>query len=60
MTGPRENSGLREVRERLNPGLGYFYTLGRTLARRRTAYQEVELAESSADKPGEKTATCNF
>lgn len=38
--------GTREIRERLNPGLGFFYSAGRTLARTRTRYQEVELVET--------------
>ncbi len=46
----REGAGdgqvAREVRERLNPGSGFFYALGRTLARVRTRYQEIELDES--------------
>ncbi|HSV56964.1 MAG TPA: polyamine aminopropyltransferase, partial [Magnetospirillaceae bacterium] len=36
----------REIRESLSPGLGYFYEAGKTLARARTAYQDIELVET--------------
>lgn len=36
----------REIRERLNPDMGFFYSAVRTLARARTRYQDVELVET--------------
>ncbi len=36
----------REIRERLNPGMGFFYSAGRTLARTRTEFQDLELVET--------------
>lgn len=45
--GSREQGASgREIREHLNPRCGYFYTVGRTLARRETAYQRIELVET--------------
>lgn len=52
MTGAAESRGAhperpdREIRERLNPGMGFFYSAGRTLARIRTEYQDLELLET--------------
>jgi len=40
------DGSVREIRERLNPGSGFFYRVSRTLAKRKTKYQEIELAES--------------
>ena len=44
--GRRPEKTDREIRERLNPGMGFFYSAGKTLAKTRTRYQDVELVET--------------
>lgn len=43
---PGPGGPVREIRERLNPGMGFFYSAGRTLARARTEFQDLELVET--------------
>lgn len=48
MKTSRGSNRSREVRELLNRGSGFFYSVGDTLARATTKFQEVELAQSEA------------
>jgi len=45
--GAVQNQAFREIRERVSPGSGWFYTVTKTLYEGTTSYQRIELVETA-------------